>query len=171
MSRKKMRKLVSKTLESLKKLEKQSNLKKSAEEKDEADLNILREVEQINISVFESLLCFLSRPKARSNGWSVVPKLMWSKSISCEAVADAAEVEDLDNELLALKSGKVNSTQVHAALKQTEALESSIQEIEEVLECIFSLEGYIGKVLGHMILRSPIIAVLGIAIEEIALRY
>ncbi|XP_031407015.1 uncharacterized protein LOC116215444 [Punica granatum] len=133
-SRKKMKKLISKTLESLKKMEKQSNLNKAAEEEDEAALNVLREVEQINISVFESLLCFLSRPKTRSSGWSVVSKLKSSKRISCEGAADANEIEELDHELLALKLSKVSSIQVCGTLKQAESI---IQETEEVLECIF----------------------------------
>ncbi|OWM70602.1 uncharacterized protein LOC116214545 [Punica granatum] len=137
MSRKKMRKLISKTLESLKKMEKQSNQNKAAEEDDEAALDVLREVQQINISVFESLLCFLSGKRTRSNGWSMGSKVMSAKRISCQAAADANEVEALDSELVALKSSKVNGVQVRAALKQAEALQSVIQEIEEVLECIF----------------------------------
>ncbi|OWM70604.1 hypothetical protein CDL15_Pgr014277 [Punica granatum] len=136
MSRKKMRKLVSKTLDSLKKMEKQSNLKKAAKEEDEAALNVLREVEQVNISVFESLLFFLSKPKTRSNGWSMGSKVMPAKRISCEVVAEANELEAFGSELLALKLSKVNSVQVRTALKRAEALESSIKETEEVLECI-----------------------------------
>ncbi|OWM70603.1 hypothetical protein CDL15_Pgr014276 [Punica granatum] len=61
--RKKMRKLISKICDSLNKMEKQNILKKAAEEEDEAALNVLREVEQISIFVFESNLCFLFRPK------------------------------------------------------------------------------------------------------------
>lgn len=134
LSRRKMRKLVSKTLSSLERMEKQNILRKDSVE-DAAALNFLREVEQINISVFESVLRFLSRLRTKSSGWSVVSMVMPSKRVSCQA--DVNEVEGLDVELLALKSSKINSLQVHGVMKRAEALELGIQETGEVLECIF----------------------------------
>ncbi|KAK4751501.1 hypothetical protein SAY87_004983 [Trapa incisa] len=133
-SRKKIKKLVAKTLESLKRMEKQNILKKGAWE-DEAPLKLLREVEHINISVFESLLCYLSRPKARSNSWSLVSKMLSTKPISSGASVEN-EAEDLDINLLILKSSKVQTIQAHDVQKLAEALESGIREIEDVLDCI-----------------------------------
>ncbi|PKI55153.1 uncharacterized protein LOC116215252 [Punica granatum] len=136
-SRKKMKKVICRMLESLKKMDKKQNILKDTQVEQEASLGMLREVERISISVFASLLCFLSRPKTRSNGWSSVSKLVSSKRVSSEAAADASEVEELDSALLLHKSGKDNNALMHDVQKRVEALESSIREIEEVSECVF----------------------------------
>ncbi|OWM70609.1 hypothetical protein CDL15_Pgr014282 [Punica granatum] len=126
-----MKKLISNSFKSLKKLESPNILNNDSEKK--AALKILTEVERMSVSVFESLLCFLLRPRARSNSRSFVSKTLSSKQIPCENVN---EVEDLNVKLLVLKSGKESNIQVHDVRKKAETLESSIQEIEEVLECI-----------------------------------
>ncbi|OWM70611.1 hypothetical protein CDL15_Pgr014284 [Punica granatum] len=72
----------------------------------------------------------------RTNSWSLVSKVMSTKLVSCEGVSDAIEPEDLDIKLLVLKSSKANNVQIQDALKLVEALESSMREIEDVLDCI-----------------------------------
>ncbi|PKI55152.1 uncharacterized protein LOC116215329 [Punica granatum] len=137
-SRKKMKKVICRMMENLKKIEKKQNiLKKEDKVEQEAALSMLREVGQISLSVFESLLSFLCKPKTRSNGWSLVSKVVSSKRISREALTTASEVEELDTELLVLKSGKDKNILIHNVQKHVQALESSIWEIEEVSECAF----------------------------------
>ena len=126
-SKKTLVKMVSKCLKNLK------NTKKNREDKDSElvpVVNILNEVEEITCSVFESLLSFIAQPKA-SNGWS---KLLKLRQVSCEGETNANEVEKMDLQLLALKSGK---NEVQKTLKGLETLESNIQELEEELEYVF----------------------------------
>ena len=51
---------------------------------------------------------------------------------------DAMEVKRIDDEMLALKSSKeINHVQMQNTLKGLKSLESSIQEAEEELECVY----------------------------------
>ncbi|KAJ9170668.1 hypothetical protein P3X46_018760 [Hevea brasiliensis] len=103
-------------------------------------ISTLRGVQEISLVVFESILSFISQPKARSkpSGWSIISKLLQSKRVSCEVEIEVNEVEKIDAELLILKSSKdVSISQLQKLLKGLEALESSIQEAEEDLECIY----------------------------------
>lgn len=50
---------------------------------------------------------------------------------------DANEVEELDLELLVLRSAKDINVWMPAALKQLEAMDSNIRELEKDLECVF----------------------------------
>lgn len=103
-------------------------------------VGMLREVEEISVSVLESFLSKVSLAKARSRpgGWSVVSKLFQAKPVSAEREADTNEVEKMDAELLALKSSKdMNVVQVHNIMKGLETLESSILKTEEELGFVF----------------------------------
>ncbi|KAJ9170671.1 hypothetical protein P3X46_018763 [Hevea brasiliensis] len=140
-SRKKLNKEVCKCLRNLKKKERNcttaafhnsSNL--------ENMISTLRGVQEISLVVFESILSFISKPKAKSlpSGWSVIPKLLQSKRVSSEVENEASEVEKIDAELFILKSSKgISISAIPNLLKGLETLESSIQEAEEDLECIY----------------------------------
>ncbi|XP_030446441.1 uncharacterized protein LOC115669353 [Syzygium oleosum] len=132
-SKKRLQKVISKISENLKRVE-----KKKKDSKQEAALSMLREAEDISLLVFESLLCLLSGAKAKSkiNGWSLVSKLVLSKHVSCEENVNDNNMEGLDVDLSDLRSVKDMKLQV---LKRLEALESTIQEIEEDLECLLRL--------------------------------
>ncbi|KAK4781365.1 hypothetical protein SAY86_015467 [Trapa natans] len=133
-SRKKTRKIISQTCKTLKKMNPRHVVNQVSPE--EATLNLLTGVDMASISVFESLACFLSRPRDRSNRWNSVKKVLSSKQVLCE---DAGEVDQLDIELLALRSGcRDINAQLHDLQKKVEALESSISEMEEVSGSIFS---------------------------------
>lgn len=67
----------------------------------------------------------------------MVPKVFLSKRISYEAAADANEVEGLDIELISLKPRKDKNILMHDVQNRVEALESHIQEIEEVMGCVY----------------------------------
>ncbi|EEF38821.1 conserved hypothetical protein [Ricinus communis] len=95
--------------------------------------------EEISLSLFESLLSFISQPKVKSRplGWSIVSNILQAKRVLSEGKTEANQVEKTDLELGVLKSSKdINSVQVHNVLTGLEALESSLQEIEE-LECVY----------------------------------
>ncbi|KAL5557757.1 hypothetical protein UlMin_033968 [Ulmus minor] len=97
-----------------------------------SEIGMLIEVEEITMAAFQSLLSFISRPKATK---SIVSKMFQSKRVSCEG---ANEVEKMEAELVALKSSKnISITEVQKVLKGLEAIESNIQELEDELECVF----------------------------------
>eukprot|EP00258_Populus_trichocarpa_P001548 XP_002300660.3 uncharacterized protein LOC7496876 [Populus trichocarpa] len=130
-SRKQINKTIRKCFRNLKSVEKKNT---SAID----TLGMLRDVKEISLEIFQSLLSLVSQPKARSSshGWSVVSKLFQSKRVSSED--EANELEKIDAELLALKSSKdINPVQVQNVLKGLEALESSFQEAEEELEGVY----------------------------------
>lgn len=126
-SRKKTWELISNSFESLKKMKQQNVLSQNSQE--EVALNILGGAKRMTISVFESLLSFISRPKARSSGSSFISKALSSK--------ESNEIEHSDNALLALRSSKASNLQVNEVRTRVKALESSIQEINEVSVCVF----------------------------------
>ncbi|XP_030527298.1 uncharacterized protein LOC115738727 [Rhodamnia argentea] len=132
-SRKKLTKVISKYLR---------NLKKKGPNKgspDEATLSILREAGEISLSVFQSLLRFFALASASSKprGWSLVSKLLEAKRVSCDGGEETNEVQGLDATVLSLRSSKDIINQIGDLSKRLDALELSIQEIEEDLECIF----------------------------------
>lgn len=100
-SRKQLNKLIYKIFGGLKRMEKSYTT--TSLEKDSLS-SMLREIEGISLTVFDSLLSFISQPKARSKSLSFVWKLLQSKRVSCEREADINEVEKLDINLLVLKS-------------------------------------------------------------------
>ncbi|KAI6688430.1 hypothetical protein NL676_025258 [Syzygium grande] len=136
-SRKRLQKMVSQLLDHLKKMERKNNLRKHTNP--EATLSILREAEEISLTVFESLLHVLLGPRERSKpiNWSLVSNMLSPKHVSCDEKAEYDKIEGLDVELTILKSAKDANPRVCNVSKRVEALESSIQEIEEDLECIY----------------------------------
>ncbi|KAF6142806.1 hypothetical protein GIB67_002670 [Kingdonia uniflora] len=86
-----------------------------------AIVDVLREVQDITISIFESLLTFISRSQIhkKSNGWSLISKLMHTRHAAhnCEE-AEFSEMEKADvaltlhptNHVKALKSKMCKSS-------------------------------------------------------------
>ncbi|KAF8022609.1 hypothetical protein BT93_F0198 [Corymbia citriodora subsp. variegata] len=136
-TRKKLQKIISKYLVNLKKMERKNSLNRESNR--EATLSMLRQVEEISLSVFASLLCFLSQSSAslKRSSWLLLTRLMSSKRVVCEGEDDANEMATFDSVLLSLKSGKASCLQENDFLKRSDALESSLQELEEDLECVF----------------------------------
>ncbi|OUZ99392.1 Protein of unknown function DUF241 [Macleaya cordata] len=130
-SRKKVTKVIRKCLGGLKKMQ-----NKNCD--DVAIVNVLREVEVTTLAVFESLLSFLygHNAQSKSSSWSLVSKLMPNKRVVCEG--ETNEVEKVDMALNALIGHKQKIVgDVKTAQKPLEALELSIQDLEEGLECVF----------------------------------
>ncbi|XP_002510646.2 uncharacterized protein LOC8267883 [Ricinus communis] len=133
-SRKKLNRAVGKCFRNLK-----TEKKNHKDSNSVAVLALLRKVEKISVAVFESVLCMISEPKTRlgATGWSVVSKLLQSKRVSSEET-DTKEVKKMDEELLGLKSSKnVNSVQLQNVMNGLKSLESTVQEVEEELECVY----------------------------------
>ncbi|MBA0550401.1 hypothetical protein Golob_021350 [Gossypium lobatum] len=102
-------------------------------------VNMLREAEEISLSVFDSLLSFLLLPKLRSRptGWPILSKLLHSRRALCDRM-EATEAEKLEVELSLLKSSKdIKLEQVQKLLKDLEAFQATIKETKGDLECIF----------------------------------
>ncbi|XVF63564.1 hypothetical protein PTKIN_Ptkin09bG0096800 [Pterospermum kingtungense] len=113
----------------------------SANSEKVAVVSMLREVEEISLEVFGSLLSFLCLPKPRSkpSGWSILSQFLHSKRAPspCEK-PETSEAEKLDAELILMKSGKhIELVQVQKVLKGLEAFPSTIKETEKELECVF----------------------------------
>ncbi|XP_075645007.1 uncharacterized protein LOC142615996 [Castanea sativa] len=112
------RKVVKKAMQkALKGMQTKLNSKKN---EDLAMVCMLKELEAVTVMVFESLLTFIAGPmlQSKSNGWFVVSKLVHLKKVVCEdEEADADEFDKADANWM----GK---------------LESSIEDVEEVLECL-----------------------------------
>ncbi|XP_008236112.1 PREDICTED: uncharacterized protein LOC103334903 [Prunus mume] len=101
-----------------------------------AVVSTLRDVEAVTLSVFESLLSFISGPKSKpSSSWSLVSKIIHTKRVACEEETEANEFAQVD---AALQSFIKTSKSDHKnADNQLNNLESCIQDQEEQLECLF----------------------------------
>ena len=88
-------------------------------------------------------MTFIDGPKlqSKSSSWFVVSKLVHPKRIACEGEeTDANEFEKVDAALQTLISHKTSksdySIHVQNVQNRMGKLESSIQDVEEVLECL-----------------------------------
>ncbi|XVF75756.1 hypothetical protein PTKIN_Ptkin13bG0212700 [Pterospermum kingtungense] len=140
-SRMKAKKLINKSLRVLKSKCGFAHL----ENDDEATFRMLREVEGVTFTLFESLLFFISGAKMqpKSSNWSLVSKLMHSKRITCEGQAsETNEFEKVDAVLCTpidhktRKSSKISTENVQIELQK---LESNIQDLEDGVECLLRL--------------------------------
>ncbi|KAB5561518.1 hypothetical protein DKX38_006475 [Salix brachista] len=100
--------------------------------------NMLNEVQATSLNVMESLLFFISGPKTKSVGWSLVSKLVSHNTVASADQTDRNEFAEVDAALIGLvehKTGK--SDNIKVVQSQLEILELCIQYLEEGLECLF----------------------------------
>ncbi|KAJ8538166.1 hypothetical protein K7X08_014706 [Anisodus acutangulus] len=137
-SNNKFKKMICKSIRDLKN-EKKSNIIKTEDSDFASLISLIEGVEDISLTILELTLSFISHPKMRSKatGWCFVSKLLKPKRISCEGT-DISEVEKLHMELLILQNKKIDYSQMQSVLKRLVTFESSIQELEDGLEAIFS---------------------------------
>ncbi|KAK2995111.1 hypothetical protein RJ640_020751 [Escallonia rubra] len=133
-SRKKVKKMAGKCIGNLRKLVRNyGSAHLVANCNHGAMIGVLREVEEISFPVLKSLLTFVSKTKAPSS-WLLVSKLIQPKHVAREGEQqNCNEVDKIDAALGALKC-QSNPKQVQNLLKPLEALESSIQDIDEELD-------------------------------------
>ncbi|KAK3029153.1 hypothetical protein RJ639_039708 [Escallonia herrerae] len=104
-------------------------------------IRVLKEVSTRTISIFQSLLLFLSVPisKPKPAKWSMLSKLMHKGAITCEEEQENVnELESVDAALWSLcKYGSNEGQKVQIAQNRLEALEADIQGFENALDCMF----------------------------------
>ncbi|KAG5547561.1 hypothetical protein RHGRI_013299 [Rhododendron griersonianum] len=149
-SRKKAKKMIQKSLKDLKSIKYLKSVKSNTtivpfEKSLEISeiISLLNEVEAATVGEFESLLSYIAGKKVESrvSGFSLVSKLMHRKSIaSNEEETNSNAFENFDDALCSLNS---HSHKTHGVIhmenvqNQLGKMESSIQDIEEGLECMF----------------------------------
>ncbi|KAK8625266.1 hypothetical protein V6N13_090141 [Hibiscus sabdariffa] len=111
----------------------------------EATFSMLREVERVTFTVFESLFSYIcgTRMESESTNWSLVSKLMSSKRVTYKGDAtETNEFENADSVLCAVignksrKSEKVSNDDAQIVFQK---LESSIQDVEVGVEYLLRL--------------------------------
>ncbi|XAR73710.1 hypothetical protein NMG60_11007774 [Bertholletia excelsa] len=97
----------------------------------------LREVIAVSFFVLQSLLLFLTVPRAR--GWSVVSKLLHKGAVAYENQQENVnELERVDDALQALyRNNSSEGDKVKVAQDSLKSLEESVETIEIGLECLF----------------------------------
>ncbi|KAG2704686.1 hypothetical protein I3843_05G015800 [Carya illinoinensis] len=139
-SRKVIRKAIQKALKGMESM--------CADKKHEslALVSILREVEAATLAVFESLLSYLAgaKSKSKSSSWSLVSKLVHPKRVaSAVEVIETNELEMLETALHSLDNQKTRKSEYSTHFENVQnfvgRLESSIEDLEERLECLFRL--------------------------------
>lgn len=138
-SKKALEKAIKKALKNTKGVENKS----TKDDKDNVTM-MLREVETITLTVFDSLLSFISEPKSQSNPrrWSSFSRLMHPKRVACEeeetSKNEFAMVNAALESFISCKTSKsVNTILMENVQKKLNSLELCIQDLEDGVECLF----------------------------------
>ncbi|KAL9328268.1 hypothetical protein ACSQ67_003271 [Phaseolus vulgaris] len=139
---KKMKKNAKKLITSLKQMERKFGVSPLLDEDQQlvSLIRMLREVIGLNMSVFQSLLAFLTVPasKSKATKWLLVAKLMHKGVITCEEnTENSNEFQCVEASLSNLLNEGTNVARVQAAHGRLEALENDIEIIENGLENLF----------------------------------
>ncbi|KAL7223753.1 hypothetical protein ACSBR1_025245 [Camellia fascicularis] len=105
-------------------------------------IKALREIVAASTSILHSLLLFLSVPilKSKSTRQSLVSKLLHKGAVACENYLqeNVNELESVDVAWHSLcKSDSSEGDKLQIAQNSFKSLEASIEEVENVLECLF----------------------------------
>ncbi|KAF5958077.1 hypothetical protein HYC85_005302 [Camellia sinensis] len=103
-------------------------------------IKALREVVAASISILHSVLLFLSMPilKSKSTRWSLVSKLLQKGEVACENQENVNELESVDVALHSLcRSDSNEGDKMQSAQNSLKSLEARIEDVENVLECLF----------------------------------
>jgi hypothetical protein len=131
-SRKMVKKMIHKAIANLKGMENRSTLSSFNNDNETIAIDSkFRDVEAVTLTVFESLLSFISGPKSKPNGWPLVSRMMQLKRVACEEETKVNEFAEVDTALKSLKSIDDIGNQL------LNNLDSSIQDQEEGLESLF----------------------------------
>ncbi|XP_009601272.1 uncharacterized protein [Nicotiana tomentosiformis] len=105
-------------------------------------IRVLREVTSVTISVFKALLVFLSYQdtKIKPRGWSMISKLMITKSASSQGGQIFSDMGSVDIALASLREQiKYNETKVdiNVVRRKLQSLDSSIECFEAGLQSLY----------------------------------
>ncbi|XP_020207631.1 uncharacterized protein LOC109792622 [Cajanus cajan] len=142
--KKKAKKEITKQLEAMKRMENKVNsfaLVGQSQTQDQHLIflaRVLREASIITISIFRSLLLFLSMPGLRTKGTSMISKLK-PRLFSSEKEHKNINVVDLSSVCTLLGRGNQSDVkfEVQSALRVLETLNISIEGLDGGLDCIF----------------------------------
>ncbi|PHU26869.1 hypothetical protein BC332_05201 [Capsicum chinense] len=142
--RKKVKKDIAKSLKALKQVENkiESSTQVDSDQSLSNLLAVLRQVSALTISVLRSQLYFLSSPasKAKKNGWSLISKMLVTKSVACKG--DKRTINDVECVDFALRSYLHNSdfkVDVPMIQRKLKTLNTGLQAIEAGTECLSRL--------------------------------
>lgn len=139
--RKKAKKEIAKQLGAMKRMENKVNCFSITGQAQDQHLiflsRVLREASTITISIFRSLLLFLSMPGLRTKGSSMISKLKPMKLFSSEKEQKNTNVVDLSSLLGRGKHSDDAKVEVQSALRVLETLNVSIDGLDGGLDCIF----------------------------------
>ncbi|KAL2346113.1 hypothetical protein Fmac_000113 [Flemingia macrophylla] len=137
-SRKVVKKAISKALTNLNGTSKNDNIPSTINKSNQtvALISILKEVEVATLSIFQSLLQFISgSTQSNSNRWLSISKLIQPKRVACSLAADESEFSLVD---VALQSFVLTKTckfeDINNLQNHLEKMESCIQDFEEGLD-------------------------------------
>ena len=141
-SRKKMNKDAKKLLAAIKKMDNKAGASPLLDQDHQLStvIRVLRDVNAMSISIFQSLVLFLSSPvlKSKPSRWSLVSKLMQKGVVSCEEKHEnVKELENIDFALSAISGERADLEKMQIAQKGLGALEVSIKGFDNGLECMF----------------------------------
>lgn len=135
--RKKMKKEAKRLIAGLKQMDNKTVASQLLYQNDHicAVIRVLREVNTFSSTIFQSLLMFLSTPvsKTKQSKWSLVSKLIHKGVIASEE--NMNELESVDE--IILSEGTSNTEKMQLAHEKLEALEKSIEKLENFSECVF----------------------------------
>ena len=139
---KKMKKNAKKLITTLKQMENKFGVSQILDEDQQlvSLVRVVREVIGMNMSVFQSLLAFLtvSASKSKATKWLLVSKLMQKGVIACEEKQkNLNELQCVEASLNSLVNEGSNVATMKAAHERLEALENGIEIIENGLESLF----------------------------------
>lgn len=144
--RKKVKKDISKNLRKLKHMENKvgssSVLLLDVDHHLGTVIRVLREVTGIIISIFRSLLIFISSPPpssrtSKTSGWSLISKLMLSKSSSPAGSQILSDVGYVDIAVSSIRNNEDKANSIQMARRKLEKLDKTIEDLESGLECLF----------------------------------
>ena len=141
-SRKKMNKDAKKLLAAMKKMDNKAGASPLLDQNHQLStvIRVLRDVNAMSISIFQSLVLFLSTPvlKSKPSRWSLVSKFMQKGVVSCEEKHEnVEELENIDFALSKISSNRADLETMQIAHKGLGALEVSIEGLDNGLECMF----------------------------------
>ncbi|WOH12371.1 hypothetical protein DCAR_0831874 [Daucus carota subsp. sativus] len=137
--RRRMKKEAKRLIASLKQIKKQYEALAmlDSDQKHSSVIGLLTEVTLSSISVYQSLLMFVTVPVSKTKGrrWSAITKLIHTERVSCEE-ENMNELERIDAALISLCRSR-KGEKIESAQRGLVALETHFEGIESNLECLF----------------------------------